>query len=555
MLEQFREQSLKFWLAQTRVQRAALIGLVVAGVAAIAVFLVWASTPTYAVAFNGLSEADAGAIVEQLQTDGTPYQIQDGGRILVPTAQLYEVRLRMARQGLPQGNSVGYELFSGNTLGMTEFMQRVNYQRALEGELERTIGSLDPIKAVRVHIVTPEKALLASEQAPTTASITVNFKPGQTLDAAQVRAMTHLVASSVEGLQPEHVVVVDVDGNLLTAADPGDATGAGSQTDNRRAAEAAQAALIQNKVRGLLDQVLGPNKSVVQVSVTMDWTARSITASAVDPNQTALRSSQTLTETYNGDGVPIGGVPGSFTNLPPATDTFTTGVTNTALYQRYETTTNYEVTQTETQSVVPAGLVERLSVSVLVDGLDDEEQLATLRTAIAAAAGITEARGDLLAVETLAFDRTFYEQQAQALEDASQTELYVQIGLIVGGVLLLIALLWYVYRLIGNVRLASAEAWTVMMPAVAAAGTSGSLAGGVAAGGAVAAPTQAGALPAAESAEPLVLPPPKPTMSPEDEQLQKLLLHLADEQPATVAEVIHLWLGEDDKSAPVRKTG
>jgi flagellar M-ring protein FliF len=543
MLEQLREQSLKFWSAQTRVQRAALIGLVGAGVAAIALFLFWASTPTYAVAFNGLSEEDAGAIVEQLQANGTPYQIQDGGRILVPSAQVYEVRLRMARQGLPQGRSVGYELFSGNTLGMTEFMQRVNYQRALEGELERTIGSLDPIKAVRVHIVTPEKALLAREQAPTTASITVDFKPGRSLDAAQVRAVTHLVASSVEGLKPEHVVVVDVDGNLLTTADPSDPTSAGSQTDSRRAAEAAQAALIQNKVRSLLDQVLGPNKSVVQVSVTMDWTTRSIVASAVDPNQTALRSSQTLSETYTGDGLPIGGVPGAFTNLPPAPDTFTTGVTSTALYQRYETTTNYEVTQTETQSVVPAGRVERLSVSVLVDGLDDEAQLATLRTAIAAAAGITEARGDMLAVETLAFDRTFYEQQAQALEDASQMELYLQVALIVGGVLLLAALLGYVYRLIGNVRLASAEAWTVMNPAMAAAGT-------VPGGAVTAGRAGAGALGAGDSAGASYLPSPRPPLSPEDEQLQRVLLQLADEKPATVAEVIQLWLGEDDKHGP-----
>jgi len=248
----------------------------------------------------------------------------------------------------------------------------------------------------------------------------------------------------------------------------------------------------------------------------------------VDPSQTALRSSQTLTETYNGDGLPIGGIPGSFTNLPPAPDTFTSGITNTALYQRYETLSNYEVTQTETQSVVPAGLVERLSVAVLVDSLDDEAQLETLRAAIAAAAGITEARGDTLAVETLAFDRTFYERQAQALDEASQTELYLQIALIVGGVLMLAALLWYVYRLIGNVRLASAEAWTVMMPAGAA-----------------------GALTTAERAEaghpsPLA----RPLPSTEGEQLQKLVLQLADEQPATVAEVIHLWLGEDPKRSP-----
>ena len=152
--------------------------------------------------------------------------------------QVYEVRLQMARDGLPANGTVGLELFGSNTLGMTEFTQKVNYQRALEGELERTIGSLSAIEAVRVHIVTPEKTLLSSEQSATTASIMVKLAPGKKLDDAQVSAIAHLAASSIEGLKPENVVIVDSAGRMLAsgAGTSGDAS-AVAQTDSRRAAE------------------------------------------------------------------------------------------------------------------------------------------------------------------------------------------------------------------------------------------------------------------------------------------------------------------------------
>jgi flagellar M-ring protein FliF len=518
----------------------ALIALLVAGVGLISAFSLWASTPQYVVAFNGLSETDAGAIVEQLQSDGTPYQLAEGGQILVQAAQVYEVRLRMARAGLPQDGAPGYELFSGNTLGMTEFMQRVNYQRAIEGELERTIGSLDAIRAVRVHIVQPEQTLLASEQNPTTASITVDLRPGQSLNSSQVRAITHLVASSVEGLQPEHVVVVDVAGTLLTsgagAGDPGDMTDA---SDARRYAESQYATQLTNRIKSLLDQTLGPNKSVVQASVQLDWTERAVTISQVDPDETTLRSSQVLTETYNGDGSPIGGIPGSLNNLPPAVVTSTITGTAEAQYQRYEVTNNFEMTTTETQSVIPAGQVARLSVSVLVDNIEDRQQLETLRTAIAAAAGIDEARGDALAVETLTFDRAAFEEQQAEIQAANAMDLYLQIGLIVAGALLLGLLIWYVYRLLANVRLASAEAWTVMQPAQTALAAAG--AGAPALGG-----DKPASAPAAISA-PTQRPQAQAFNRPEDEALQKTFQKMADENPATVAEIIHLWLSEDEK--------
>ncbi|HRF49899.1 MAG TPA: flagellar basal-body MS-ring/collar protein FliF, partial [Anaerolineales bacterium] len=465
MLIQLRDQSLKFWAAQGRTQRISLIALVVAAAAAIVAFMVWAATPQYVTAFSGLSEADAGAIVEQLQADGTTYQLGEDGQVLVPAAEVYEVRLRMATLGMPEDGAPGYELFSSNTLGMTDFLQRVNYQRAIEGELERTIKTLDPIKGVRVHLVQPERTLLAGDQQPTTASITVDLRPGQSLATGQVRAITHLVASAVEGLQPEHVVVVDATGTLLTADGATNGADASDISDARRYAEAQYASQVQGKVQQLLNQTLGPNKSVVQATVELDWTERQILDQAIDPETTSLRSQQVLTETYSGDGTVLGGIPGALTNLPPAAVTDTITDTTGALYQRYEITDNWEMSSTATTATIPAGQIARISLSVLVDSVTDTTQLETLRNAISAAAGISTTRGDTIAVETLPFDRTYFEAQTADLESAANMDLYLQIGVAVGGVLLLVGLLWYISRLMANVRLASAEAWAVMQPA------------------------------------------------------------------------------------------
>lgn len=556
MLTQLRTQFLSFWKRQSRLQRIVLIALLATGLISLAAFIAWANTPSYSVAFSGLSESDAGQIVEKLAEAGVDYQIQDGGTILVPAAQVYEARLSMARQGLPQNGTVGFELFSGTTLGMTEFTQRVNYQRALEGELERTISSLEAIQGVRVHVVTPEKAILAADQAPTTASITLKLKPGQKLDAGQVRAITHLVAASVEGLSAEDVVVLDVAGNLLsvngaTAADSG-----ASQTDSRRAAEAAQAALIESKVRNLLDSALGPNKSVVKASVSLDWDQREITTASVDPATSVIRSSQALTEAYSGNGLEIGGVPGALTNLPPLSTTTTLSGTQAAEYWRQENTTNYEFTQVESHQLVAPGQVERISLSVLVDGITETQRLQSLTTAIAAAGGIDTARGDVLAVESLAFDRSYYEQQAAAMEQDSQLELYVQIGLIALAVAAVIALLWYVQRLLNNLRMISAEAWQpVLMPAGALASASSPVAGLPAAAGAPGLPTgvaapagAASASPAPQPARPAPLPEPAIAQpSAADEQVERILIRLAEENPTTVADVIRMWLSEDEK--------
>ncbi len=557
MLTQLRAQFAAFWNKQSKAQRLALVAMVAMALVLIPIFLMWASTPSYAVAFSGLSEADAGQIVEKLEAENIPYQLRGSGTILVPSEKVYEVRLKMARQGLPQGGSVGFELFSGNTLGMTEFTQRVNYQQALEGELERTIGSLNAVEAVRVHIVTPEKTLLASEQPPATASVTVKERPGQHLDAAQVQAITHLVASSVEGLSPENVVVVDVNGNLLASGAAQGQEESQAEMDSRRTAELMAAREVQAKVQKLLDTALGPNKSVVQASVTLDWTERETTTQSYDPNRTAVRSSQNVMETYTTTNATPGGIPGAVANLPPAGS----GVSleNQALvYTRTEQTVNYEVTQIQSYEKEKPGKIQRLSLSVLVDGVSDPAQLDTLKAVIAAAAGIDSARGDTLAVESLAFDRTYYETQAADLAKSARTDLYLKIGMALGAILLLAALLWYVQRLLNNLKLASSEAWTpVLRPVAEVALPSASLQPQLQAL-LDKAQQQAKASPAEQIAARLesagetrssssTLKIEVPTISPEEEQLHKLIQEMADKDPASLASIVQLWLNEGER--------
>ncbi len=559
MLAQVSQQFAGFWKQQSKTSRAVFIVLVALGMVLIPLFLVWAQTPSYEVAFSGLSETDAGQIVTKLQDDGIKYKLQGTGTILVPSDQVYEVRISMAEAGLPETSTVGFEVFSGNTLGMTEFTQRINYQQALEGELERTIGSLSSVAAVRVHIVMPEDTLLASQKAPTTASVTIKEKAGTKLDSSQVSAITHLLASSVEGLNPENVVVVDINGNMYTSGESNGSTTM-AQTDTRRAAEAAAANEVKNKVQTLLDSALGPNKSIVQANVTLDWTERQTVTQSVDPDKTAVLSSQNVVEVYTTTNGTVEGVPGATSNLPPAAsgvDSSNTGIE----YARNETTNNFEVTKIESHEVFSPGAVNRISLSVLVDGITDDAQLTTLKSVIAAAAGIDEARGDTFAVESLAFDRTYSEAQTADLASSQKTDLYIKIGEGVAAGLVVLALLWYVQRLLANLRLASTEAWTPVMKPVSELGlpTPGirpQIQGGMSSSAAQLESSIAGKAGAQiegeirQKAQAAMKPMPKielPSISPEYEQLQKTIEGIAEDDPASLAEAIQLWLGEDEK--------
>ncbi|BCY17947.1 flagellar M-ring protein [Leptolinea sp. HRD-7] len=550
MLAKITTQATDFWDKQKPTQRVILIAAAVLVAVLVPVMIAWATQPTYAVAYSGLDESDAGAIVEQLKTMGVSYKLE-GTTILVQSDKLYDVRLQIANAGLPKGSSAGYELFDKNSLGMTEFTQRITYQRAIEGELERTIGSLDSVQAVRVHIVTPEKTLLASDQAPTTASITIQEKPGRQLDAGQIRAITYMTANAVEGLTPENVVVVDTNGVVLASGTSDGSSGSISQVDSRRAAELAAANDVQKKVKALLDTALGPNKSVVQASVRLDWSDQEITTTTFQPTPNAIRSSQKTTETYTLDNTGTGGVAGATANLPtPVAGTTTTTGTPT-LYERSEETINYEVAQVENRQIIKPGMVDNISLSVLVDGIEDQQQLQTLQTAIAAAAGIDQQRGDQISVQSLAFDQTYKQAQTEEMAVADRTRIITLVAEIVGGLLLLAALFWYISRLLKNLKVASVSVWEpVLKPAPELTGMAG---GGLELAASTAGQQPAPGLSAAAAKSSNLLQEATARISPktttaEEQKMQALITRLAEDNPASVADVIQMWLNQDKKN-------
>lgn len=566
MLTTLQQQFTAFWKKQSLGKQITIVSLVLALSILLPVLVNWANTPSYSVAYTGLSETDAAQIVQKLDENGISYQLKSSGTIEVPSDQVYSTRLLMAREGLPQSSTVGYELFSGTSmLGMTEFSQKVNYQRAIEGELERTIESIDAVKAVRVHLVIPEKSLLTSDQSLATASVTIQVSAGHVLEDAQVRAITHLVASSVEGLKPENVVVVDGSGNLL-AAGGSESELSLAMTDNQRSVETAYAADVQKRVQTILDKILGPNRSIVQATVEMDWTQREVTSNTYAPTETALRSSQTINESSSSDGS-NGGVPGAASNLPtPVATTTGSGASN---YQRSEETLNYEVSQVQAHEIIAPGEVKRISVSVMVDGVTDPAQLEIIKSAVTVAAGIDSTRGDQIAVQSFQFDRTALDALAAELAKQQQQELYLQIAMGVGAAIVVLAVFFFILRMINNTRNASKETWRpVLRPVgelaqlsepdykIAAMKLQDDLSHalnrlaekekpGSSNGASIAAAQK---IDNEEMMAQLRARTQQSAKSLEDEQNARIISRLTEENPATVAEIIQIWLNEGNKS-------
>ncbi|HHX43176.1 MAG TPA: flagellar M-ring protein FliF [Chloroflexi bacterium] len=447
------------WTRLSRVQRIALAGLTTLAVIMMVVFATWARTPDYAVAFKGLDADDAAEVVASLKEKGYPYRLGDDGSILVPRNALAEVRLAMAAEGLPKGGAIGFELFDASNLGMSEFYQEVNYRRALEGELARTIASLDAVDQVRVHLVIPQQSLYASQRVDPTASIMIRLAPGASLTKAQIRAIRYLVAGSVEGLDPDNLAIVDTQGNTL-------ASGAEDVTLEQALEISSQQLEIQRayertleaKVQSMLEQLVGPGRAVVQAQVTMDWNRVESVSETYAPGtgEGVLRSSQDIVERYKGTESGVGGIPGADTNLPPAPDSpmpaSEASLEETGDYAREESLRNYEVSRVETHSSNAPGRVERLAVSVLIDGITDAQHLSDIQEAVSAAVGFDAERGDVVSVKGMPFDRSYYEAEAEAMEQAARERLYVTIGKYAGLAILVLVLLLYIRGLLNGLR-------------------------------------------------------------------------------------------------------
>jgi flagellar M-ring protein FliF len=347
-----------------------LIGLISVAVTAIVFLSLWSSEPDFQILFSNLAPEDAGEIVNKLKDQKVPYQIASNGTsVLVPKDVIYETRLQMANQGLPKGSGIGFEIFDTTKLGMTEFVQNVNYQRALQGELSRTINGFDEVEGSRVHVVMPSKSLFIEDETNPTASVVIKLKKGRGLSENQIRGIVHLVSSSVSGLSPENITIVDNNGKMLAGSEENSATGqvSSSQLEFQEKVERG----LEKRIESMLEKVLGPGKAIARLSCSFDFRRHEKTEEVYDPEGKVIRSEQDQSTVSNRSEKAAVGVPGVASNMPNENKvTQPQGEVSSAgpEYQKKDRTVNYEIGKVTSHIIEPVGRIERLSVAVVVDG-------------------------------------------------------------------------------------------------------------------------------------------------------------------------------------------
>jgi flagellar M-ring protein FliF len=352
----------KFTINQRMIILIALAG----SVAGLIALTLWTQQPDMQVLFTNLGGEDAAAIIDKLKETKVPYETTGGGAtVLVPSAQVHDLRLQLATQGLPHGGGVGFEIFDRTSIGMSEFVQKLNYRRALQGELARTIAQLPEVERARVHLALPERRLFANEQEKARASVIVSLRNGQQLAQAQVQGVIHLVSSSVEGLQARDVTVVDGHGRMLSSTMTEETAGlSNTQLEYQRSIEKD----VETRIQTMLERIVGSNKAVVRVSSVVDFRKVETTEERYDPNSQVVRSEQRGQEKANGTNGVSGGVPGVQSNVPPGTDQELPQTSSNNSQTKNETV-NYEISRTVSKITEPVGVIKQLSVAVLVDGI------------------------------------------------------------------------------------------------------------------------------------------------------------------------------------------
>lgn len=432
IITNFAEIVKRMSVSQVVMFLAIVIGVIVGGVSVAG----WLGRVTYQPLYTNLDPAEASEVTRYLSDQGIGYHLGAGGSTIeVSETDLYEARLALASQGLPHSGSVGYSIFDETNLGMTDFLQKLNFRRALEGELARTISALNEVKTARVHIVIPEERLFADHQREPTASVLLKLKRNGGIGKRQIDGITHLVASSVEGLQPGKITIVDYAGNLLSVDNGGDELA--SLTSNQMEMTRSMETELQSKAQSMLDGVLGPNKAIVRVTAELDFQQYSRTSENFDPNLTAVRSEQ---KTESSDLATKSGVENAEDRQDNKSEV---------------TVTNYEVSKTVESVVNAIGTIKRLSVAVLLDGTYNmvegangveepvyeprpQQEIDRLSAIVKNSVGFSTERNDQLEIVNIAFDKNYLTDQQEMLDTQYTREFYFDI---VKKVLLALAIL------------------------------------------------------------------------------------------------------------------
>ncbi len=420
-MDQFR----KLFSSLSIAQRVGIGFTLVAFIAGITSFVHWRRESDFKPLFTGMAPEDAAAIVQKLKESGVDHRLaENGSSVLVPTSRVDELRLEMAGAGLPRTGRIGFELFDKTNLGITDFTEHVNYRRALEGELERSIRSLSGVEQARAHISFPKDSVFLDSREPAKASVLLTLRPGAHLSEANVLAVTNLVASAVEGLSPDYVSVVDMRGNLLSKPKRMAGEGADGSDSALEYKHQVEKDLLA-KVESTLTPLLGENHFRAGISVDCDFTTSEQTDETFDPTRSVMTTSQKSEDLA---GAPqSGGVPGTPSNLPRPTSRPATSGSNVS---RKTENLSYETSRSVRQVKTPRGAIKHLSASLLIDqelkweGTGSKakrtlvppspEKLKAIHDIVAGAIGLTPDRGDQLIVQSLPFE------QEQDNEVASQ---------------------------------------------------------------------------------------------------------------------------------------
>ncbi|MDP1634069.1 MAG: flagellar basal-body MS-ring/collar protein FliF [Gallionellaceae bacterium] len=471
-------------------QKLGLIIAVASTVALLAGLFMWGQTPDYRVLYANMSERDGGAVIESLQQQNVPYKFSEGGTLMVPADKVHEMRLQMAAKGLPKGGAVGFELMENQKFGTSQFLEQVNYQRALEGELARSVATMASVAGARVHLAIPKPSVFAREQQKPSASVVLALHAGRSLEAGQVSSIVHLISSSVPNMTSQAVTVVDQTGTLLSSARDSRAEQLMDATQLKYIRQIEQDYV--KRIEDILIPITGAQNVRAQVTASIDFARTEQTSELYKPNQppnqAAVRSLQTL-ETQSSTGG-TGGVPGALSNQPPvpATAPITTPAATTATAAaavpsnaHKELTTNYEVDRTIQHTRLPTGSIQRLSIAVVVNNPSSTDQdgkvttrpyseaeRAQITALVREAVGFDARRGDSLNLLNSAFNNSVQEvipetpiwKQPDMIALVKDIFKYL---LIAGGIgFLLFGIIKPAYRTIAEQSAAQEEAWAAM---------------------------------------------------------------------------------------------
>lgn len=413
----FLKQFADLWARMKFSQRAAVLIAAGGTIALIAAIAFYGSQPEYGVLFSDLKPADAQTIVEKLKTANVQYKLTNSGTVVsVPSDKVAELRLQMASSGALTGGHVGFDIFDRANFGATEFTQQVNYQRAIEGEMAKTLEAMDEVESARVHVTQPHESVYADKAERAKASVMIRMRQGRVLSRERTEAVVSLIASAVEGLDPSDVAVMDTQGRLLSNSAHGTAGGAGdagtfsSHLEASRKFEAETAA----RITSLLEPISGVGHVRADVAANLDFSQTEQTQEKYDPKSQVVRSQQSQQESRNNTAAGPANVVGVRANDPaqPAPPVVS-AAPGAAGDQRTANTTTYEIDKTVTHTIGGGGRVSRLSVSVVVDYKNQAgvmvtrtpEELKKMQEVVAAAVGIDEKRGDQIVVQAMPFDQ------------------------------------------------------------------------------------------------------------------------------------------------------